>query len=350
MKIWQRYLFKQISLLFVFILFALFSIYLMIDLSVHSVRISHGSHQAADWTLFYLHRFSTLYELFVPLAFLLSILKVLHDLNSNLELLSLQMAQISMKRLLMPFFLFATLLAGIGYANSEWIAPQSLTALKKFKQVDAKKKTANVDRIDLQTMILSDGSELVYHDYDEEKQELSDVFWIQSDDSIWHSKTLSFKTYPPTAYFVDLLTGNNGKFSKTKSFDQIPLPNMLLQVDLSPAVSSALEERSISALFQARNKPSNRQAGIQTHLYHKLTMPLLPFLILFAIAPFTIVHDRNKPIFLIVSLSLLGFIVIVTLFDGFLILGEHHILAPWIAIWITPALLLSFSLRRFIKV
>ncbi|HEX2583109.1 MAG TPA: hypothetical protein VHL30_03235, partial [Chlamydiales bacterium] len=59
--------------------------------------------------------------------------------------------------------------------------------------------------------------------------------------------------------------------------------------------------------------------------------------------------SRQKRTFLIVSLSLFGFIACLTLFDSFLILGENKVLPPEPAMWFCPALILALSLRRFAK-
>jgi len=346
MKIWQRYLFRQIATVFLFILFSLFTVYLFIDLSVHSIRFFKAGYVASELTLYYVYSFSSLVDLFVPLAFLLASLKVLSDLTIHLELLSLQMARLSMKKILVPFFFLATLLTVVSYANHEWLAPKATVYLHTFKSNHiSKNKTKHV-----QTTILADNSELVYHHLDRKKEELSDVFWIRSPTDIWHMKKLSFKTAPPTAYFADHLTAQEGKLMKSESFDQKSFDGLVLNGKLTPTKFHPVETRSLSKLLRESSIKSLDQPRIQTNLHYKLATPLLTFLILFAVAPFTLIHTRNRHTFLTVTLSLLAFIVVLILFDALTVLGVNKIIEPWIAMWIVPILICVGSVRRFAKV
>lgn len=101
-----------------------------------------------------------------------------------------------------------------------------------------------------------------------------------------------------------------------------------------------LEARAISRLFA---ESLHQDRAILVHLHHKLAKPLLFFLILLAVAPFAMVTSRQRPIFLVVSLSLFGFLVVLMLFDSLLIVG------PWMTMWIVPAIIFALTFRKFAK-
>jgi lipopolysaccharide export system permease protein len=337
MKIWQKYLLRNLILTFSFFLSCLFAIYILIDLSIHGVRfLTRGSETSGlDLFFYYLRHFAVHLDLFLPLGFLLSLYKVLFQLGGHLELVALQMAGISRKRLLFPFFLFACLLSLFGLVNHEYFAGAAMAATEEFKAMHSKsKKKKQLDRI--QTLLLDDESELVYQRWDADKKELFDVFWIRSDKDLWHMKTLSFANLPPTGYFADHFIRENKLLQKQESFEEIHFKNLPLSRDIAPKPFVPFENRPISTLFVEASLSSSEAASTQAHLHHKLSMPTLPLLILLAASPFALMFSRQRPTFLIISLSLFGFIACLTLFDSFLILGENKVIPPALAMWFLP--------------
>lgn len=338
--IWKRYLFKQIFQVFCFVLLCLFAVYVVIDLSVHGVRFARSDN--LEVLLYYLRMFSMHLDLFMPLSFLLASLKVLFDLNARHEFIALQMAGLSLKRLLLPFFIFGATLSLIGYANHEWFAPQSIALAQTFKASHSKKK--RVVREHVHTIPLSDHSELVYHSFDAEKNELSDVYWVRSDREFWHMKTLNLDE--KMGYFVDQLKAVDGKVVKTESFDKKAFADLTVK---TPKAFVPFESRSLSTLFEESKNISTDRINILLHLHHKLAVPLLSLLALFAAAPFALFYARSRPTFLIVSLSLFAFVTVMTLFDSLLILGENKVIPPIVAMWIIPITTLALFSRRFAK-
>jgi lipopolysaccharide export LptBFGC system permease protein LptF len=346
MKIWQRLLFGRLLSVFLFILSSLFVIFLFIDLSVHNLKFRQGGYGIQDISLYYVHSFSSLIDLFVPFAFLLACLKVLSDLTANLEILSLQMARLSLKKILMPFFLVAALLSALSLSNHEWIAPKSIVFLKKFKLSHAAKQQELRGKKILNTW-LEDGSVLVYHSLDLKKMEAKDLFWIRTSNDIWHMKTLFFANTPPVADFADHFTlSAGGVLSKSESFEQKIFPEIRLTKGLTPTIVSPPESKALSTLFNERGN----SAIIRTYLHHKLAMPLLPFLVLFAVAPLTLVHTRNRRLFLTVCLSILVFIIVMIFCDTLLLLSANELIEPWIAMWTVPISIFLLSIRKFARI
>lgn len=324
--IWQRYVFRQIAKTFSFVLTAIFAIYTLMDLSIHGIRFLKG-----NFALYYLYSFTAHFDLFIPLAFLLATLKVLLDLMSRLELLALQCAGLSLKRLLSPLFFFAILLLGLGLIHSEYIVPKAVTFERDFKIAHSKKKKPQR----LQNIVLADGSELVYHQ--QVGNELHDVFWIQKK-SIWHMNILRDQLAIGVDHFIKTPT-----LVKEKSYEQLVLEIPPFEPTLP------VHSRPITTLFQGSLHYSSDWAPITTHLNHKLVTAFLPLLILYLIAPFILVYSRQRNTFLLVSLSLALFIVLMTLLDALLILGENSVIHPLLAMWVLPLCSIIFSMRKFVR-
>src|SRR5690606_13695515 len=155
MKIWQKYIFLKLLKTFCFFLLCLFFIYVIIDLSAHGVRFFSKT-SFSEIALYYLNSFSTLLDLFLTLTFLLSSLKVLFDLTMHREIVALQMAGLSKKRLLFPFFLFASLIALTSYMNLQWIAPFAGEYSSDFKTAYKSKKKS--EKIKIYTVSFEDES------------------------------------------------------------------------------------------------------------------------------------------------------------------------------------------------
>ena len=141
MKIWQKHIFGKLIKTFFFFLICLITVYVIIDLSAHGVRFLSKS-SFAEITLFYLNTFASLLDLFLTLTFLLAAMRVLIDLTSHREIVALQMAGISKKGLIAPFFFFAGFLSLVCYLNTQWFAPdaQELTNLFKTSHKSKKKQ------------------------------------------------------------------------------------------------------------------------------------------------------------------------------------------------------------------
>ena len=173
MKIWQKYLLRHLTFTFVFILFCIFAIYVIIDLSIHGVRfLTKGPNTTAfDLIFYYLRHFAMHLDLFLPLAFLLSTYKVLFSLSGHLELVALQMAGLSKKKLLLPFFYFAATLSLFGYINHEYFSGAAIVAADEFKAAHSKSKKKQVHSRDhVHSLRLDDQSELVYQHFNAEKK------------------------------------------------------------------------------------------------------------------------------------------------------------------------------------
>lgn len=347
MKIWQRYLFFQLASTFLFLLFCLFAIYLLIDLSIHGVRfMTYGEETSSlELIVYYFRQFSLQLDLFIPLGFLLSTLKVLFQLGANLELTALQMAGLSRKKILLPFFCFAALLTLLGLINHEFLRDAASLATDDFKLAHSKVKKKERRRDKVHTLLLEDASELVYQKYDPVRKEFSDVFWIRTDRDFWHMKWLRLESDQPMGFFADHFVRGE-LIEKKESFEKKHLIDMPL-AKVEPKRFIPYENRPLSSLY--KESKATKLPALKAHFHRKLALPLLPFFVLIGLAPHLFSFSRKKPLFLIVALSLFAFVTVMTLFDGLLILGETNVLPPILSMWCLPTILLILALPRFLK-
>lgn len=344
MKIWFSYLLRHLVKNFLTLSILFFLIYSIVDLAIHGVRFfSHGSLEWADMAIYYVYDFLGHFEFFLPFTFLLTVLKVLLDLNSHHEWVALQMAGLSQKKLLSPFFIFALFLTLASYANQEWIIPSSQESAETFRTEHSKNK--NQKKTYVHSVNLHDKTELVYQSFQASSQELQDVFWVKNSKDIWHMKSLKIDPAGIKASkgsFVDHFQRNKENLlEKTESFASKDFPQITIAPHAHLQMFIPFENRPLSTLLQQSLKPYSEKPIVLTHLHYKLATPLLSFLILIAVSPIALKFKRNKASFLIVAGSLAVFIGFMTVLQGMLILGENQVLPGYLAVW-SPLILIAF--------
>ncbi|QZA58986.1 LptF/LptG family permease [Candidatus Rhabdochlamydia porcellionis] len=352
LKIWQRYLIREIGGFFFLFLGCFYFFYALIDYSLHMQNFMQDTRVTFSHIfLYYLFEFIKRADLLIPLAVLITTIKVLFALNIKGELVALRASGLSLKVILRPFFYLAIALALFNYMSNEWILPSSLTFIDRFQEQHWKPSSKDSH---LYTLSLSDQSKLIYQAKDPQKQLLTDVFWIRNADEIWRMKFLYYDLKQPTGFFVDQLKRNNkGHFEKMESFEKYSfiLFKGLLENHKTPL---SLENQKISTLFKnllkKRLSPYEYPIALSYFLL-KITMPLLSLLVVLAIAPFCISHSRSFPVFLTYALALFGFIAFFTLLDATIILSKNETISAFYAILMPFCICFSlFSYRYFKRV
>lgn len=347
MKIWQRHLLEKLVKTFFFFLFCLICIYVVIDLSAHGVRFLSKS-SFSEIALFYLNTFATLLDLFFTLTFLLASMRVLFSLNHHRELVALQMAGLSKKRLLLPFFIFAGALSFISYLNEQFFYSSAQEVASNFKTAHKSKQKIKPAQEKLFTLPLEDESELIYRKFNKDKKELVDVFWVRGPADIWHMKTLHIDSLRGD-YVNHLTRGTSNLMEKQESFERKIFSEIPWNDEAILNRFISYESRSISTLaMQALSSPADGRI-ICSHLYYKLIAPLMPFLALFAIGPLALNYTRKRQTFLITTTFIFAFIALKIIMDGMLILGENQVLPAFVAIFSPFICILIYTIPRFIR-
>jgi lipopolysaccharide export system permease protein len=350
--LWQRYLFKQISLTFAFVLTAFFCLYALIDYSLHMQEfVLDKKIQIKQILVYYSLQFIKRQDIMIPLALLISSLKTLFSLNTKGELVALQSSGIAKRTLLKPLFLFAFLCASFSFLSNERLLPTSLNALDKFQHEHLRHSKRNQRQEPIHVLTLSDRSKIIYHQEDPTTHLYHNVFWIKSPQEIWHMQTLSSNLNYPTGSYIDILKRNEkGNFEKTHSFDHHTF-KFKVEVDTTGKGQTPLENYSISQLIKLCFKKSTLSAyeypQALAQLLAKLLTPLLSPFVLIASAPFCLRYSRSQPLFAIYAASLFGFIALFTCIDAAILLCENLILSPYVALVIPFAILMATAYLHY---
>lgn len=353
--LWQRYIFKNLIQGFVFFLLSFFLLYSLIDFSTHAQDfIVKGKISITKLAIYYCYQLIKRLPLLLPLALIIATIRSLTSLNVNRELVALQAAGISLKKILRPFFLLAFFCCLLGYANEEVFIPKSAAYFDSAKQAESKNPFRKIKRKQFALLHLADSSQLIYQRFDVEKNAFFDVFWIRSFNDIWHMKYLQVNPKAPIGEYVDHIVRNKeGFLEKTQSYEKCLLPSLKWETSQLSQKQSSIKHQKVSQLayllWKGDKNSFHLQGELKTHFFHKLFMPLLSLLALLAIAPLCVGYQRNIPVFMIYAISIFGFVVFFTLTNALVILGENQVLPPF-AIMLTPFLIsFSLALRKFYR-
>ena len=336
-RIWERYIFFATLRTFTFFLFCFYVVYIIVDFSTQSVRFySETAPTIIALIIYYLCQFVKYLDVFFPLAFLFTIIKVFSDMNTKNEFVALQTAGISSKTLTRPLFYFAVLLIIGGYINYELLIPSSMQYISEFRSVHKKDAQKDKSHRKIHVIPLQDDSKLVFAKTDLHMQKLEDIYWI-ANDSVWHFKTLDLSGKVAIATFPDRFKRNAEKLLvKTDTYKKISLPQIQLVEDLEEHIMPT-EFRPLSHLFhQWRDKKHSTEEernDLLTQLHYKLTNPFFSLLILLLCVPYTMKFSRHIPLFFISASCLFVFVIFYTFMDAALILAENQVVSPFTAIW-----------------
>ena len=342
-KIWERYFLREIFKVFGLFLFGFFFLYAAIDYSLHMQDFLKDKRlQITDLFVYYGFQFIKRAPLLLPLALLVSTIKVLTSLNAHRELVALQASGLPFKRLMRPFFFVAALCALFNVVSCEFLLPRSLTYLDKFYDKHLKHTKYTKKRYPIHILTLKDSSKLIYQTHDKEKGLFIDVIWLKTSNEILRMRYLTDNPDGPEGRFIDhLVRTPQGGFEKKESTVKKLFTEMSWDRDPPRKGFIPLENRSLSQLFNMgfRQKcTSYVKMELLTHLCYKSAIPFLSLLVVAAASPFCVRYARRTPLFLLYAVALFGYIAFFTLMDAAVILGENRVAPPPVAIF-APLLL-----------
>lgn len=350
--IWERYLLREILKVFFLFLGCFFFLYALIDYSMHMQDfIVDKRIQISHMIVYYFFHFVKRADLLIPLALLVSTLKVLFSLNIRGELIALQASGLPRKKILRPFFFIGWVCTLFTLTSSEFLLPSSLNFLDRFRQEHFKHHDHGRHKEPVHAIRLKDRSKIIYQTVDAEKKLFQDVFWVQSVDEIWRMQSLSIDSENPIGFNVDHLKRNSeGNFEKAESFDQYRFAKFRWQPDPTGKGYTPLENRRLSELFHLLTQRAKTTAyeypQVLTHFLFKAVMPFLSLLVIAAGAPFCLKYSRNLPVFFTYAIALFSFIAFFALMDAAVILGENLVVSPYLAI-LAPIILcwMAFGIK-----
>lgn len=334
MKIWERYLFFEALKTCLLFLGCFYFLYAAIDYSTHMQdfiidKKIHLSHLLKYYGFMLIKRCALL----LPMALLISTIRLLTSLSAHGELVALQTAGISTRRLIRPLLwlgLFAALVTSI---SNEYFLPKSLNFLDHFRSRHFKHAHTGSRSEPIHSIPLIDGSTLIARTKDKATGEWVDLFWIRSLDNLWKMQSLDLAS--STGYFVDHIERNSaGHLEKTESFEVFQFPPFETLPNPTGRHQIPAENHKISTLIALLHDPQSspvERPQLLTQLLFKCLIPFLPLLLILSIFPYCIRHHRSKTDIPLYAIALFGCIAFCALLDACVILSESQVISPWIA-------------------
>lgn len=335
MKVWQRYILSHLLKTTLFATLALFVLYCLIDYSVHMKKFSKAAFTSYDTLMYYVCHFSELLLLLIPFCLLISIIRVAIKMSSTHELTALLVSGLTLKKITVPFVLFASAISCLLLINMEYIEPLTTRHLNYLEQ-----KIYKNDDAELKSITLDDQSLLIFEKYDQKTKSLSDVIWIKNLNEIFRIQSLEIQEFPPVGTMVVALERKDHGFEKafdtpSFTFSLMPLNEQSFEKAIVPIklqkpsqLFTSIDWSDIKFGFGQMDKREARSVCI---LLYKILMPFTGFLLTLAIVPFALKPLRESPLSLY-SCSIFALLLFFMVFQGGLILGQHQIIVPMLAL------------------
>lgn len=337
MKTWELYFLKRLTSLFLLILICFFALYALIDYSSRSGFYQSLSLTPLQILYYYLCVFATRIEILLPFALLVSAVGTLCSLNIRNEFVALMSSGLSKWRILRPFFNFSLLMVALLYLNGELIVPSAIHRIQSL-QGTKYHSFLGADR-NIFSISLSQGETLLFHNYDNVSEKLSDVWWLQKDGGILQMESLSPFSTPPVGENAYQLAKIDGKIQLEQHKKMLTLPDFSLDPDTFRKQLIPTEQMPLYLLWQ--NKAGKgRSAETDTLWFRKLLSPWLPLFVILLSAPFCLRFTRNLPTFMIFVFSVVVLISFYLVLNAMHIISESGALPPYLGMGIPFLLLL----------
>jgi lipopolysaccharide export system permease protein len=350
MKVWQKYIYKEILISYLFILSISYALYILFDLMIHLKQL----HSLSTWhklVEYYLCMLSKRLHILVSFTILIGSIRTLLKFQFRNELVALLASGISLKKLLQPFIVVSLLAAFCLYANYEFTLPYSLRYITLFEEQEFGKKAPLEAESPLAEIILKDSSKIIYRAYDTALSQFCDVFWVISADKIYYAKTLSCAHEIPkgTAVF-EIARNSQGNLEKTHSYKEFVFENMPFQTDILSNSLTATKFQPLSQLTAQclhLGESYCRAQEVRSAFFFKLCFPLMCLLVFFAPAPYCLRFRKTIPFLMIYLLSIAAFFCFLLLLQASLTLSQNHTIPAWLVIGTPWCVAFYFSLKKY---
>jgi lipopolysaccharide export system permease protein len=347
MPLWKKELIKKILLKSFFILTAVSLLYILVDFSINSIRLLNAS--IINISKYYLIQIFNYLDIFLPISFLIAMVKTLSEMNISKELLVLFSAGLSKKTFLKPLYYIAIVFSIICLYNNEIIVPKSAKFMDEFQRDFFSKKKKYIKK-NVNSIFLDDQTQLIFSRYIHQNKTLEDVFWIKNFNDIWHIKTIEVKDIL-VGHFLDHFTRKqNHRLIKKDSFKTVEMSNLPITKEIIENSLIPLEKKSISKLLLQKNNGSLENSSEKTALASlKIIFSISFFLIIIGIAPYCLTFSRLFSPFFILSLSIFAFIFFCIMIRTLSILCVNQVLSCLFGLWFPCIMLTLLSLYGYFR-
>ncbi|MCJ8276526.1 MAG: LPS export ABC transporter permease LptG [Bdellovibrionales bacterium] len=354
----DRYISKAFLTFFFSGLVVFLTLFLVVDFMTQMI----GKEVSGDILIRYYTAFSMeiLYQM-IPVAVMVGVVFTLSALNKSRELTALFSLGMGLRRILMPMFIWVTLLVGLSFYLGDQVLPSAKQKKNYIKYVEIQKKPGLYSTVK------------------------TNKIWYRSDNIIFNIKLLDAnakKAFGVTLYYFspdwrmqqvisakvaniqagawELLDGSITLFIEdlttplVKNFESKFIGMTEELSDLQTA-SSASDFLSFKELGQYISK--NKEAGLdmtnfEVDYHNKLSFPFTIFVMALLGVPFVIAHQRSGGTAKNVSLILVMTFIFWTTYSSGMSLGKYGYIPPILAAWGPNflILLMTYFIFRYKKV
>jgi lipopolysaccharide export system permease protein len=152
MKLLDRYIIKQVLSTFIFVVLILLSVITVIDLAEKTDKYTKANLNALQIMGYYADFLPWIASLVTPITAFIATVYVTARLAGRTEIVAILSSGVSFKRLLVPYFVSAILIAGVSFYLNGWIIPNSNKTRLAFEIEHLNKNSnPNLRNIHLQT-------------------------------------------------------------------------------------------------------------------------------------------------------------------------------------------------------
>ena len=140
MKLLDKYILKTFLVTFFFVVLILLSVVTVIDLTDKMDKFAKADLGALDIIGYYLDYIPWIGSLLTPITIFIAAVYVCSRMAGHTEVIAMLSAGISFRRMLVPYFIGATLIGAISFALNGWIIPNSNKSRLAFEMQYLKTK------------------------------------------------------------------------------------------------------------------------------------------------------------------------------------------------------------------
>jgi len=281
-----------------------------------------------------------------PMAMLTGAMLAVGRLSSNLEIVAMRAAGVSLYRFALPFLIFALILSGVTFVLSEQVAPYTNSRLQELKRSVILEKTGQVaeDRINL-TLYEKTGLKYVLVADHLERNQLTNLnlfhfepetsnrnWYLQAKGATWLDDHWQFRQGTLYKFQPDgtVVTTN---FAETSAVNFDLNPASIARHSKDPAELTIRELKKVIAYQKESGLSPSFVRRFETDYFFRFSIPLSSIFFVLIAVPLAIAPVRTS------TPMGMGFSILVLLLYIFLLIlstqiGRGGILPPYFAAWI----------------
>jgi lipopolysaccharide export system permease protein len=353
MKIFFRYLFARLFVPFFFCLCGCTLIWVMVDLYGNIDDFLEHGVNVFKILYFYFLQIPNMLVQVLPAALLFSTLWTLLSLNRRCELVAFQSGGMAPIWLFSPFFVFALIWVGILAFDLNWPAAKAEVTreriLQQVKGQDAKnnvfKNLGYVDKTNrrvwfFQSLDINQGKakglEILQRD-----TQGNDMVKYFANGGQWTGE------FWRLTGVRELIFASDSSLQNQKTFEELDLPDVTTppkQLSLIVSQPDRLTVAELSQYIATSTSSPEHLASYRTEWWYRVFYPFsLVILMLFALQQGTRT-DRRSPV-VGVMWSIVILFAYILLINGFMILGKHDRMSPFISVIATEVIFGAIGLH-----